>query len=138
LPLRAFAVSAGVIKYRRGAVMNNMVASACLALATMGLFAASVQAETVKKSPAKKGLLILYNGQKFQGDLLEIKKMRTTIGEDMLVGSLAVFPGEAWEICEGERFKGTCRVVTADETGLGSVRVMSVRPAPVAPAVPAG
>ena len=118
--------------------MNKMVGAACLGLATLGLFAASVQADPVKKSPAKKGLLILYNGQKFQGDYIEIKKMRTSIGEDMLVGSIAVFPGEPWEICEGERFKGACRVVTADETGLGSVRAMSARPAPVAPSAPAG
>lgn len=119
--------------------MNKLLVSACLGLATVGLFAANLQAEAVKKSPAKKGLLILYNGQKFQGDYLELKKMRTSIGEDMLVGSIAVFPGEPWEICEGERFKGACRVVTADETGLGSVRIMSARPAPVAPAAaPAG
>lgn len=116
--------------------MKKMEISTCLVLATLGLFAASVQAEAVKKSPAKKGLLILYNGQKFQGDYVEIKKMRTNIGEDMLVGSIAVFPGEPWEICEGQRFKGACRVVTADETGLGSVRIMSARPAPTESPLP--
>jgi hypothetical protein len=86
---------------------------------------------TATKSRAKKGLLILFNGQKYQGDYLEIKKMRTSMGEDMLVGSIAVFPGEAWEICEGARFKGPCRVVTADESGLGALKIMSVRPAPL-------
>ena len=103
----------------------------CAAIALIGFGAAGVSAfaaDAMKKSPAKKGLLILYNGQKFQGDYLEIKKMRTSMGEDMRVGSLAVFPGEAWEICEGARFKAPCRIVTGDETGLGSTMVNSVRP----------
>jgi hypothetical protein len=112
------------------------LASASLALATLSVVATAIPANAdtaTVKSRAKKGLLILFNGQKYQGDFLEIKKMRTSMGEDMLVGSLAVFPGEAWEICEGARFKGTCRVVTADESGLGAVKIMSVRPAPVTP-----
>lgn len=102
---------------------------AALALLGMGVVSVSAYAgDAAKKSPAKKGLLILYNGQKFQGDLIEIKKARTSMGEDMRVGSIAVFPGEAWEICEGARFKAPCRVVTADEMGLGSVMINSVRP----------
>ncbi len=115
--------------------MKRLMGSICLGAAALGLFAANVQADTTKKSPAKKGLLILYNGQKFQGDYLEIKKMRMKIGEDMLVGSIAVFPGEAWEICEGERFRPPCRIVKTDEAGLGKVRILSVRPVslPVAP-----
>jgi hypothetical protein len=111
----------------------------CLALAALGLSTIgshAIAADGKVKSRAKKGLLILYNGQKFQGDYLEIKKMRTSMGEDMLVGSFSVFPGESWEICEGVRFKGPCRVVTSDESGLGSVRIMSVRPVKAAPAAP--
>lgn len=111
-------------------IRSKMIAS-CAALALVGLTAAGVSAyagDAAKKSPAKKGLLILYNGQKFQGDFLEIKKARTSMGEEMLVGSLAVFPGEAWEICEGPRYKAPCRVVSADETGLGRVMIQSVRP----------
>jgi Beta/Gamma crystallin len=111
----------------------------CLAVLGLSAGTSAASAETVtatKKSPAKKGLLILYNGQKFQGDFLEIKKLRTSMGEDMRVGSIAVFPGEAWEICEGARFKGACRVVTADEMNLGSQMVNSVRPAPATPTTP--
>ena len=119
-------------------MIRSKIFAYCAAVALVGLGAAGVSAfaaDGAKKSPAKKGLLILYNGQKFQGDYLEIKKMRTTIGEDMRVGSLAVFPGEAWEICEGARFKAPCRIVTTDETGLGEMMVNSVRP--VAATVPA-
>jgi hypothetical protein len=111
---------------------RSKIIAYCAAVAFVGLSAAGVSAfaaDGAKKSPAKKGLLILYNGQKFQGDFLEIKKMRTTMGEDMLVGSLSVFPGEAWEICEGARFKAPCRIVVGDEMGLGAVRINSVRPA---------
>ena len=119
-------------------MIRSKILAYCAAVAFVGVGAAGVSAlaaDGAKKSPAKKGLLILYNGQKFQGDYLEIKKMRTTIGEDMRVGSLAVFPGEAWEICEGARFKAPCRIVTTDETGLGEMMVNSVRP--VAATVPA-
>jgi hypothetical protein len=111
--------------------MNKLLVSLCAGVVSLGLVATAVPAiagDGVKKSPAKKGLLILYNGQKFQGDYLEIKKMRTSMGEDMLVGSIAVFPGEAWEICEGPRFKAPCRVVTADEMNLGAIRINSLRP----------
>ena len=110
-----------------------------LAIAATGVTLAETSASAgtaVKTSPAKKGLLILYNGQKFQGDYLEIKKMRTSMGEDMRVGSIAVFPGQPWEICEGPRFKGPCRVVTGDEMDLGSITINSVRPAVVTPPKP--
>ena len=112
-------------------MIRSKIIAYCAAVALVGLGAAGVSAfaaDGAKKSPAKKGLLILYNGQKFQGDYLEIKKMRTSMGEDMRVGSLAVFPGEAWEICEGARFKAPCRIVTTDEMGLGELMVNSVRP----------
>ena len=115
-------------------MIRSKIIAYCAAVALVGLGAAGVSAfaaDGAKKSPAKKGLLILYNGQKFQGDYLEIKKMRTSMGEDMRGGSLAVFPGEAWEICEGPRFKAPCRVVIGDEMGLGELMVNSVRPVAV-------
>jgi hypothetical protein len=119
--------------------MKRFLVATTVAWATFGLLAASVPAsagDAAKKSRAKKGLLILFNGNNYVGEYLEIKKARTTMGEDMLVNSLAVFPGEAWEICEGPRFKGPCRIVNADENGLNNVRILSVRPAPVAPPAP--
>jgi hypothetical protein len=117
-------------------VKSWKLASACLAMAALSVVATAIPAAadtSATKSRAKKGLLILFNGQKYQGDFLEIQKMRTSMGEDMLVGSLAVFPGEAWEICEGARFKGACRIVTADESGLGAIKIMSVRPVAATP-----
>jgi hypothetical protein len=120
----------------RSKISPYFAAVAVFGLATVG--AQAYAGETARKSPAKKGLLILYNGQKFQGDYLELKKARTSMGEDMRVGSIAVFPGEAWEICEGQRYKGACRIVSADEIGLGSLIVQSVRPAPKIVVAPAG
>lgn len=114
-------------------MIRSKLISTFAAVALVGLSAAGVSAfanDGAKKSPAKKGLLILYNGQKFQGDFVELKKARTSMGEEMPVGSIAVYPGQPWEICEQPRFKGTCRVVTADETGLGGVMVRSARPVP--------
>ncbi len=113
--------------------MKQILVGVCLAVAILGQFAANARTEPVRPAAAKKGLLILYNGARFQGDFMEISKARTSIATDMPVGSIAVYPGEAWEICEKPRFKAPCRIVRDSETGLGGIMVRSARPAPVAP-----
>ena len=58
-------------------MIRSKIISTFAALALVGLSAAGVSAfaeDGAKKSPAKKGLLIMYNGQKFQGDFVELKK----------------------------------------------------------------
>jgi hypothetical protein len=103
----------------------------CIAVATLGLstVAGNAYADGNKvKSRTNKGKMILYSGQKFQGDMLEITKPRITINEDILIGSIAIFAGDTWELCEGPRFKGTCVVYTSNQTDLGNVRIMSARP----------
>jgi hypothetical protein len=107
--------------------------TALAAVAAIGLAAAgsNVQAfQGAKKTLAKKGTIVLYNGQKFQGEYAEFNKARTSMALEFPIGSIAVFEGESWEICEGPRFKGACRTVTSNEEGLGGIMVASLRPTP--------
>jgi hypothetical protein len=85
-----------------------------------------------------KGVLTLYEGQKFEGQSVEIKKDMPSLSYDFTIGSIGVFPGEKWELCEQTRYRGTCNVMTANETALGKVMIRSarmVKPAAVAPAM---
>jgi hypothetical protein len=122
--------------FAKGDLMKKLLVPAAFGLASLAMAASIAQAEPAKKSPAKKGLLIMYSGAKFQGESLEIKKARTSITDEMPVGSFAVFPGDSWEICEGPRYKAPCRIVKDSETGLGGIMIRSVRPAPAAPKPP--
>ena len=88
---------------------------------------AAVNAQS-EKVLARKGVIVLYNGQKFTGDYIELSKLRTQMELEYPIGSIAVFPGEAWEICEGP---------TANETGLGAIVVGSLRKAEQAAPAPA-
>jgi Beta/Gamma crystallin len=111
----------------------------CLAIATLGLSTATVHAYADSgkiKSRTNKGKMILYSGQKFQGDNLEITKPRITINEEIVIGSIAIFEGDSWELCEGPRFKGTCVIYSSNQTDLGKLRIMSARPVKAAPAAP--
>jgi hypothetical protein len=103
------------------------------AVAVLGFAAdsANVHAfEGAKKTLAKKGTIVLYNGQKFQGEYAEFNKARTSMALEFPIGSIAVFESETWEICEGPRYKGPCRIVSGNEEGLGGIVVGSLRPAP--------
>ena len=75
-----------------------------------------------------KGTLTLYEGQKFQGEYLEVIKELPSISYDFTVGSFAVYPGEKWELCEQTRFRGVCNVFTGNETDLGKIKIQSARP----------
>jgi hypothetical protein len=87
----------------------------------------SVVAGPKKGEMTTKGILTLYSGQKFQGDYVEVKKMRVTMTTDFSIGSIAVYEGDKWEVCEGEKFKGYCEIITANKTDLGKVTVRSAR-----------
>jgi hypothetical protein len=109
-----------------------------LALSAFGLASIGAPAIAAKKNGAmtNKGVLTFYNGQKFQGDFLEVKKARITMSTDFTIGSIAVFAGDKWEICDGERFKGYCEIVTENKTDMGKIMIRSARP--VIDAKPAG
>jgi hypothetical protein len=107
------------------------------AVAVLTLSAALTPAIAGKKSGAMttKGILTFYFGQKFQGDYLEVKKARVTMSTDFTIGSIAVFEGEKWEICDGPKFKGYCEIITENKTDLGKIMIRSARQ--IVDAVPA-
>jgi len=86
------------------------------------------------KIATQKGVLTLYQGQKFTGDYLEITKDRPSISTDFTIGSVGVFEGEKWELCEGQRFKEPCIIFSGNETDMGQVMIRSARKVVMTPA----
>ena len=74
------------------------------------------------------GEIALFAGNSFDRDVYEAKGARTSISLDFEVQSIAVYPGEKWEVCAGQRFKEPCMIIDKDTTGLGGVDVQSARP----------
>jgi Beta/Gamma crystallin len=86
------------------------------------------------KIATQKGMLTLYAGQKFTGDYLEVTKDRPSISTDFTIGSVAVFEGEKWELCEGQRYKEPCIIFSSNETDMGQAMIRSARKVKVEPA----
>ena len=85
---------------------------------------AAVAAGKVKTS---KGMLTLYSGKNFTGDYFEVTKDRTSMFTEFTIGSIAVFEGEKWEVCEGQRFKAPCMEITSNTENLGDIMIRSAR-----------
>lgn len=79
------------------------------------------------KIKTSKGMLTLYSGQKFTGDYFEVTKDRTSMTTDFSIGSIAVFEGEKWQVCEGQRFKEPCMMLTSNTENLGEITIRSAR-----------
>ena len=86
------------------------------------------------KIATQKGMLTLYSGQKFTGDMLEVTKDRPSISMDFTIGSVAVFEGEQWELCQKPRYGAPCIVFSGNETDMGEVIIKSARKVVAAPA----
>jgi hypothetical protein len=99
------------------------------ALTALSLTVSLTPSLAAKKEGAMtpKGILTFYFGQKFQGDSLEVKKARVTMSTDFTIGSIAVFEGDSWEICDGPKFKGYCEIITTNKTDLGKIMIRSAR-----------
>lgn len=83
-----------------------------------------------KRAPGamtEKGKLTLYEGQKFEGETVEAIKDMPSLSYDFTIGSIAVYPGEKWELCEQPRYKGVCNIFTGNETKLGKIVIRSAR-----------
>lgn len=104
--------------------LRRIVAHSAIILVSLAL---SGTVANSAKIVTQKGMLMLYSGQKFTGDYLEITKDRPSISTDFTIGSVAVFEGEKWELCEGQRFKEPCIVFSANETDMGQVMIRSAR-----------
>jgi Beta/Gamma crystallin len=108
--------------------------------ATLALVLIALSPATAAKRGAgqmtEKGVLTLFEGQKFEGESIEINKDMPSLSYEFTIGSIAVYPGEKWELCEQTRYRGVCNVMTGNETSMGKVKIQSARmiKTPVAPA----
>lgn len=108
-----------------------------IALLGVALAAGSAGADAKTKTKASKGvarpgMLVLYSEPNFNGETYEFEKARVQVPMEWNVRSIAVAPGETWELCEKARYKGTCATIDksvgdASEAGvtgmIGSLRV---------------
>ncbi len=104
--------------------LTAFVASACIA--GIGISSSEGIAQK-KKSAVPKNTLMLYKGQNYEGESYEVIKTRVTISLDFPVGSFNIAPGDTWEICDQEKFKGNCNTFTESQSGLGSISIRSAK-----------
>lgn len=89
---------------------------------------ALVSAQTPPKAKTEQGTMRLFKGQSFTGESYVVESARSSLMLEMTVGSIAVYPGDKWEVCEKPRFKGSCNMVDTDMANLGNVAIQSARP----------
>ena len=94
-----------------------------IALATVPAAAAEKRSGVM----TDKGKLTLFEGQKFEGRSMDTIQDMPSMSYDFTIGSIAVYPGDSWELCEQARYKGVCNVFTGNETGLGRIKIQSAR-----------
>ena len=108
--------------------MIRFASFAAAAAAGITLLAAPLTASAgEKEAKTIEGTLTLFEGQKFDKQSYRVTKDNPALPHDFLVGSIAVFPGEIWELCDKPKYKGNCLTVSADETGIGKAVLKSVR-----------
>lgn len=123
------------------------IAAALAALAAMPALA--VQQPTAKAGAQAKGLphtvageLTLYEMTNYNGDSWVLESASPTVHTDWNIRSIAVHPGESWQICARSRFRTPCIVLNRsvnDATLIGiEGQIGSARPAPAPPPAPAG
>lgn len=95
------------------------------AVAVMTVMAAPAAADEKSKTIA--GVLTLFEGQQFDRQSYRVTKDNPSVPHDFLVGSIAVYPGEVWEVCDKPKFKGNCLTVSSNETQIGRAVIKSVR-----------
>jgi hypothetical protein len=107
---------------------KSAVAIGTIALLTATLGTVTHALAEPAKSRTDANTLRLYKGQKFTGESYTVDRARPSLQLDMPVGSIAIFPGEKWEVCEKPRFRGSCNIIDADMTDLGAAAIQSARP----------
>jgi hypothetical protein len=98
------------------------------AAAMLSVAPASAEGTAATKSKTEAGMLRLFKGQAFTGEMYDVDRARPSLQMDMKVGSIAVHPGEKWEVCDKPRFKGNCNILEADMANMGAVTIGSARP----------
>ena len=83
-----------------------------LSLMAAALLATGASAADKRPSPARDGELILYQDTNFNGDNYTVERDNTFIHTDWNVRSIALYPGQKWQICNKPRFQGDCITLT--------------------------
>ena len=113
-----------------------------LALAAMAAVpAAAMQGQTPAPAPARQGpqtepgKMIFYNQPNYNGEEYEIESLKRVFRWDYNIRSIAIHPGDRWELCAQPRFAG-CIILdrsVPDATMVGiTASIGSLRPAPAA------
>ena len=116
--------------------MNKMMMTLALAAAA-AVPASPIEAQTptppTLRVQTEPGRLIFYNQPNFNGEEMEIDSLRRIFRWDYNIRSIAIHPGDRWELCAQPRFSG-CIVLDRsipDATMVGiTASIGSVRPAP--------
>lgn len=74
-------------------------------LAAVILAVPAVAKEKPAASPAIEGELVIYEMTGFNGDYYRIQQDRTTVQTEWPIKSIAMHPGDKWEICARPRFR---------------------------------
>lgn len=118
------------------------LSAAAAALAAMPLLAAE-QAQTKTKSQpgtphTVAGEMTLYQDANYNGEDWVIDSTSSTVHTDWNIRSIAVHPGDRWQICARSRFRDPCIVLdrsVPDASMIGvEGQIGSARPAPATPA----
>jgi hypothetical protein len=104
--------------------MKKMITAALLVAIAGG----AATAQDTAKPRTDKGKLTLFKGANFDMDDYELKGARPSITLDFDVSSIAVYPGEKWQVCAGTRFKEPCMIVDKDMPHVGPMTIQSAKP----------
>ncbi len=112
---------------------TTWAALSALAMAAATL-APSVMAQS-SDAPAKPsrataipGELLLFEGQRLTGSLYRLDRARPSLSLEFNVGSIALHPGEKWELCDQPKFRGNCLTISEDTLEIGRASIKSARP----------
>lgn len=109
--------------------MNKLIVAALgVALVSGGSVATAQKAARVDK-----GKIGLFEGNDFDLNSYDAKGARPQIHLEFNVRSIAVFPGERWQVCAKPRYQEPCMTIDKDTQNLSSVAVGSARPIKDAP-----
>lgn len=83
---------------------------------------------TQTKARVDKGKIGLFEGNNFDLKSYDAKGARPRVELEFNISSIAVYPGERWEVCAKLRYQPPCMTIDQDTQNLNGIAVMSVRP----------
>lgn len=97
------------------------------AIAGLTLGGAAI-AQDRQASRSERGVITLFEFDGYSGKRYEIDTLSRNVDIIYPINSIAVHPGETWQVCENPAFREPCMNVTKDENNLGGITIRSARP----------